>query len=338
MRLKINFTTLLSYFLGGLSGLIVALLLLHLFYTLEMAGRGEHAFLYHWTETQPKTHALAILAGFVLTGLLTAGWTVIRDRLKAQEVETKALEEISQAKTEMVSFVSHQMRTPLSAVKFSIKMLLEGDFGELTQDQKELLNKTYSGSENLETLIDEFLDVSKLELGRLEISLKSITLAELEKEIKGVVTSLTPLARKRGIALNYYSSLNCKLFAPADLKRINQIIESLLENAITYTPAGGKIEIFLENDKNNFKFTISDTGIGIPQEAQSKIFSKFFRATNARKLQSTGSGLGLYLCQKFIDGHKGKIWFLSEEGKGTTFNFIISLTVKVKIEELFRKI
>lgn len=338
MRLRINFDIILTYFLGGLLGLIGALIILHLFHILEMAGSQEHTFLYHWLKAQPPTHSLTIVAIFVLIGFLTAGWTIIKEQLKIQKTRTKELEEISQAKTEMVAFVSHQMRTPLSAVKFSIKVLLEGDFGKLTPDQEEILTKAYSSNENLETLISEFLDVSKLEIGRLEIVFKSISLADLEKEIKKVIEELKPQIEEKGIDLNFFSSLNYKLSIQADLKRINQIIENLLENAINYTSAGGKISIVLENNKNDFKFSISDTGVGVPEKEQSKIFSKFFRATNARKLRSTGTGLGLYLCQRFIEGHQGKIWFSSEEGKGTTFNFTIPLKAKVEIEELFRKI
>lgn len=338
MQIRINFGFILFYFAGGLLGLIVALIILHSFHILEIAGRQEHTFLYHWWQDHPPTHGLTITVGFVLMGFLTAGWTVIRERLKAQKAETKELEEISRAKTEMMSFASHQLRTPLSSVKFAARMLLGGDFGKLTQGQQEILAKICSTNEELEGLIGDFLDVSKLELGKLEISLKRVGLADLEKEIKQVAERLRPLIEEKNLNFKYSSSLNYKLFTPLDLKRIKQVIENLFDNAIGYTPSGGKIEIFLENDKNNFKASISDSGIGIPKKEQPKIFSKFFRAINARKLQSTGAGLGLYLCKKIIEGHQGKIWFISEEGKGTTFSFTIPLKAKVEIEELFRKI
>lgn len=153
-----------------------------------------------------------------------------------------------------------------------------------------------------------------------------------------MVETLEPELKKKNIDLDYSSYLNHQLFIMVDLRRIKQVVENLLENAINYTPKNGKIGIVLTNDKNNFKFRIFDTGVGITKKEQPKIFSKFFRATNARKLQSTGTGLGLYLCKNFIEGHQGKIWFESEEGKGTTFSFNIPLKAKVEIEELFRKI
>jgi len=318
--------------------LILALIFLHFLHTVEMVSQGEHNFFYHWTEAYPPAHALAIISLFVLTGILLAVWRAMKDQLKIQELRIKTLEEISQAKTEMVALVSHQIRAPLTAVRFSIKMLLEGDFGKLTEAQQEILTKTYRTSENLRALIDEFLDVSKLEMGRAEIYLKNICLADLEKEIKQIVEGLKPLIEEKNIVLNFSSFLAHKFSVQADLKRINQVVENLLENAVSYTVSGGEIKIILENDKENFKFSVSDTGIGIPKEARPKIFSKFFRAANARKLRSAGTGLGLYLSKKIIEGHQGKIWFISEEGKGTTFSFTIPLRARAATEELFRKI
>lgn len=338
MRLRVNFDIILTYFLGGLLGLIVVLVLLHLFHTWEVSGQVEHTFLFHWFKELPPTHGLSIIIGFVLAGFLISNWLISKDQLKIQAAQVKTLEEVSQAKTEMVSFASHQLRTPLSAVKFAAKMLLEGDFGKLNQDQQEILTKIYSASEELEELIGDFLDVSKLELGKLEISLKSISLADLEKELKGVIERTKLLIKEKNINFNELSFLNPKLFILADLKRISQVVETLLENAVNYTLPDGKIEIRLENDETLFKFSITDTGIGIPKEEQSKIFQKFFRAKNAKKIRSTGTGLGLYLCQRFIEEHQGKIWFISEEGKGTTFSFTIPLGARVEIEELFRKI
>ena len=326
------------YFLAGFLGLIFALVLLHLLHIFEVPGPLEHSFFYHWFYHQPPSHTLIIIIIFVLAGFLMAKGKIANERIKSQRVAIESLEEISQAKTEMVSFVSHQMRTPLAGLKFSIKMLLEGDFGKLTEDQQKILTKTYEVSEDLEGLIQDFLDISKLEIGRLEVSLKDISLLGLEKTIKEVIENFEPKLKEKNIDFDFSSFLNYQLFITVDLRRIKQIVENLLENAISYTPTDGKIGIVLTNDENNFKFRIFDTGVGIPQKEQARIFSKFFRATNARKLQSTGTGLGLYLCKKFIEGHQGKIWFESEEGKGTTFSFTIPLKKKVEIEKLFRKI
>ncbi len=337
MRLRINPSTLLIYFLGGILGLVAALIWLHFLYA-AAGDNQERVFLYHLWQYGPRSFVLTILIGFVLVGFLSVSRILVKRQLKIQEAEVKLLQEVSQSKTETISFASHQMRTPVSAVKFSLKMLLEGDFGALTHGQRELLDKTYNSAENLGLLIGEFLDVSKLELGKLEISFKSISLAEMEKATRQTVERLTPLAARKKITLDFFSFLDYRLSVQADLKRINQIIENLLENAVDYTPSGGKIEVRLQNDKNNFQCAVSDTGIGIPKTEQEKIFTKFFRASNARRIQSTGSGLGLYLCKRFIEGHDGKIWLSSEEGRGTTFHLTIPIKIKTEAEELFRRI
>lgn len=335
MEQKINFQLLTIYLLGGAFGFVASLFILGLFQVFEAK---THSFSYHWFSHQPPSHALIIIIGFVLAGFLASNRQITGERIKSQKTTIESLEEISQAKTEMVSFASHQMRTPLSGLKFSIKMLLDGDLGKLTENQREILTQTFEASRDLGNLIQDFLDVSKLEIGKLEISLKKINLFDLEKTIKGAVESFESALKKKNINLEYSSSLKHQLSIFLDLKRIKQIIENLLENALNYTPENGKIGIVLTNDENNFKFRIFDTGVGIPKKEQSKIFSKFFRATNAKKLQSSGTGLGLSLCKKFIEGHQGKIWFISEEEKGTTFSFTIPLKAKVEIEELFRKI
>lgn len=318
--------------------MIVALLVLHLFHLLETIGQPEQTLLYYWLEDQDPSHALTIIAGFVLAGILTMSRATIKSRLQLEKAKTKTLEENNREKTELISFTSHELRAPLTFLRGAVSMLLEGDFGQPSDKQKDILSKIYESNEGLLRLVASFLDVSKLELGKLEISLKRVSIAGLEKEIKKVVEALELVVKKKKIILNYHSSLNNELFVSADLKKINQVVGNLLENAINYTPAGGKISIVLENDKDNFKVSISDSGIGIPKKEQAKIFGKYFRGTNAREYQSTGTGLGLYLCKQFIEGHEGKIWFLSEEKKGTTFNFTIPLRAKAELEELFRKI
>jgi two-component system phosphate regulon sensor histidine kinase PhoR len=177
-------------------------------------------------------------------------------------------------------------------------MLLDGEYGLLPEEQKLVLNKIYKVNENLESLASEFLDASKLEAGKLEISPKIVPLSDLEKEMKELVERLKPLAEDKKIVVNFSSSLNFKLSAQVDLKRLTQAAESLLENSLNYTPEGGRVDFLLENDDYNIETKIADNGIGIPEKEQKELFTKFFRATNARKLLSSGSGLGLYLCKK----------------------------------------
>lgn len=334
---QLHLEVIFRYLLGGFLGFILGLFFLQFFYIIS-GFEAIHTFLFHWLYDESLYQALVIIIGFILTGIGFAGWLNFKNMAWFLARENESLKEMSQAKSEAITFIAHQLRTPISSSQWGIEMLLEGEYGQVPIKQKKLLTKIYNENRDLIESIINFLDVSKLETGKLEISLKSIKLARIEKEIKEVVEKIRSRARKKKIALNYSSSLNYQLFIQVDLKRISQVVDNLLRNAIDYTLVGGKVKIFLENNKDNFKFSIFDTGIGIPQKQQSKVFNKFFRATNARKLQSTGTGLGLYLCKKIIEGHQGKIWFSSEENKGTLFTFTIPLKTKVEIEELFRKI
>jgi len=120
----------------------------------------------------------------------------------------------------------------------------------------------------------------------------------------------------------------------ADQEKVGLVIQNLLENAIKYTPEEGTIQISLGQEKNNILFKIKDSGVGIPQDQQNRIFTKFFRGSNVMRLETDGSGLGLYTAKNIIDAHKGKIWFESQEGQGTTFYLLCRLCQKIKIRQL----
>lgn len=340
MRLRINFDIILIYLLGGLLGLITALITLHLFHILEIAGREEHTFLYHWWQDYPPTHGLTITVGFILMGFLTAGWTLIKDRLKAQKAETKTLEEISQAKTEFVAFTTHQLRTPLSGLRLSLKMFQEGDFGKLNAEQQKIAQTNLETMENLMAQISNLLDISKIELGQVTFTKSQLPLEKFVNLVKELLEKYRDLAEKKNILLDYFVSKEIlRLSFAIDWDKIKQVFEILLDNAINYTPPDRKIFVKIRSETNFLTISVADTGIGIPSKEQEEIFTKFFRASNAKKVLSRGSGLGLYLAKFFVESHRGKIWFESKEGWGTTFYFTLPYyQPKVAVEKVLEKL
>ena len=229
---------------------------------------------------------------------------------------------IEEMKTEFVSLTAHQLRTPLSAIKWALRMLLDQDLGSINPDQKSFLQKTYSSNERMIHLINDLLNVTKIEEGRF---LYQQTKAQLEEIVKNVASTFEEKMKMKNI--NFSFKKPEKKLPPViiDPEKMEIAITNLLDNAIDYTPEKGKISISLSTDANNVKFMISDTGVGIPEEHQPRIFSKFFRAENVMKMDTEGTGLGMFITKNIIEAHGGKIWFESKEDKGTSFYFIIPI-------------
>ena len=230
---------------------------------------------------------------------------------------------IEKMKTEFVSVAAHQLRTPLSAIKWTIRMILDGDAGEINEEQRELLEQTYISNERMIRLINDLLDVSRIEEGRLLYDQKD---ARIEDVIDSVIEASQEMLRNKNMVLEVNKKETPKV--RIDKEKIGVVIQNLLENAIKYTEQGGKIKITLDNDEKNVIFKIEDSGVGIPKSQQDRIFTKFFRAENVTRMETNGTGLGLYTTKNIVQAHKGQIWFESEENKGTTFYFTIPINNK----------
>jgi len=226
-------------------------------------------------------------------------------------------------KTEFVSLVAHQLRTPLSAIKWTLKLFLDGELGELSNKQKSYLEKTYQANERMIILIKDLLDVAKIEESRY---LEKAAAVDFVKTIEAVIELYQKEIKQKEINLVFEKPKSLPLLT-VDVEKIKLAIQNLLDNALRYTPHGGEIVLkaSLNKPKNEVIFMIKDTGIGIPFYQQSRIFNKFFRASNVLKLGIEGSGLGLFIVKSIIEFHGGKIWFESEENKGTTFWFSLPL-------------
>ena len=229
---------------------------------------------------------------------------------------------VEKIKSEFVSLAAHQLRTPLSAIKWTLKMLLDGDLGEITEEQRDFIEKTYQSNERMIGLINDLLDITRIEEGRY---LSKPVLASFEE----IVTSVLDFCQQEIIR----KEINLELEKPQiklpqasmDVEKIKLVVQNLIENAIKYTPLGGKITVSVgyREDKKEIIFSVKDTGVGIPEDQQSRVFTKFFRGANVMRMETEGSGLGLFISKNIIEAHGGKIWFESKEGQGTTFYMVL---------------
>jgi signal transduction histidine kinase len=225
---------------------------------------------------------------------------------------------IEKMKTEFVALAAHQLRTPLSAVKWTLKMLLDGDLGEISKEQREFIGKTYQSNERMISLINALLDVTRIEEGRY---LFRAIFFQIETIVQFVINSFKEIIEKKKISLVFKKPKKKLPKVKVDVEKIRLAIDNFLDNAIRYTPVGGKVTVSLSYDKKNIEFAIKDNGVGIPKEQQKRVFTKFFRGANVVRMETEGTGLGLFIAKNIIEAHNGKTWFKSEEGKGTTFYF-----------------
>ena len=231
---------------------------------------------------------------------------------------------VERMKTEFVSIAAHQLRTPLSAIKWTLRMVLDGDTGEVNEEQRELLEKTYVSNDRMISLINDLLNVSRIEEGRF---LYKQELVNLEDLVSIIVDSSQELLKMKKMELTVDKPEKPLSQVSVDREKMELVIQNLLENAVKYTPEGGKINISISGDDKNIIFKIKDTGVGIPDDQHDRIFTKFFRGDNVIRMETEGSGLGLYTTRNIVDAHKGKIWFDSKEGEGTTFIFTIPIPI-----------
>jgi PAS domain S-box-containing protein len=257
-----------------------------------------------WTAT-PKTDERLIYA--------VAHDTTDRKLLEQQTQETLKM------RNDFVSFVTHQLRTPLSGIKWMLELAKD------TEDREEKASYVEDARESADRLIglvNDLLDVSRLESGKLQVTLEPVRLLQLTYD---VVADVATLVRERKHELDIQSEPDIPI-SMLDLQLLRQVILNLLSNAIKYTPPGGRIEIRIRRDGPALHWSIRDSGIGISQESQARLFEKFFRADNAHTIDTEGTGLGLYLVRLIVERLGGTITCESEVGRGTLFHFTLPIT------------
>ena len=230
--------------------------------------------------------------------------------------------EIDKVKTEFVSLASHQLRTPLSSMRWFLEMLLIGDAGELSKQQKDFVEQVYRSTLRMSELVNALLNISRLETGRLNIRPK---LFQPEELIRKIIEENKQIARSRNCELVFEKPKNLVEKINFDPSLIRQVLDNFLSNAIKYSKWGEKIKVIIRLVQNNQEtvFSVTDFGIGIPERDQPRVFQKFFRSDNAAIRDAEGAGLGLYICKMIIETSGGRIWFESKENEGTTFFFTL---------------
>jgi two-component system sensor histidine kinase VicK len=225
--------------------------------------------------------------------------------------------EINRSKDEFVSLASHQLRTPLSSINWYTEMLIAGDAGPLNDEQRKFLEEIYDGNQRMVALVNELLNVSRLELGSFEIDPEPTDIIALARS---VMDEQKPQIDARSLSLTTSFEKNAAIMN-ADPQILRMVMQNLLSNAVKYTPERGKISFNILRDKDGgTKIDVIDTGYGIPKKQHDKIFNKLFRADNIKQKHTEGTGLGLYIVKSVVEHGGGKVWFESEENKGAAFH------------------
>lgn len=245
----------------------------------------------------------------------------IHDATTQLRASNRRLQQLDAAKDEFISMASHQLRTPLTSVKGYLSMALEGDVGKLTPAQRNVLEEAYASAQRMVYMIADFLNISRLQTGKFTIEPGTVQLQSLIAE---EIAQLTPAATARGIRLMPHIGLDVPILN-LDESKIRQVIMNLIDNAIFYSHSGGEVVISLSVVHKKVVFSVSDHGIGVPPRERRFIFTKFYRATNARHIRPDGTGVGLFMAKKVIDLHGGEVVFETETGKGSTFGFTLPL-------------
>lgn len=299
-----------------------------------------HPFIFLWFSERKRNEKLLKIAqrGLPKENVVpTEEWQQkleAKDReIKAKELAlnlaSKRLDKLDTAKFEFVSVTTHQLRTPLSAIKWTFHMLVSGQLGPVTDEQKIFLQKGYESTDRAINIVNELLKIDSIQEGkdaRRDYSFSNVNLAEL---LDDVAFLFAKQLQEKNIKFIFNRPAN-PVIAEVDARRLHIVFENLFDNAVKYSRSGGEVTVTLSDDKLNSarsaaEIIFSDTGIGVPSAEQSKIFQRFFRASNAVKLVTDGNGLGLAIIKDIIDNHEGEIRFESRENAGTSFYITLPL-------------
>ncbi len=283
-----------------------------------------------------KTTINFFLTGLTLVMAIGFGWMLIRsvkkeitrkdelqvmsDRLARANDELRKLDN---AKSEFISIASHQLRTPLTAIKGFLSLILEGSYGKVAPEVQDVLNKVYASNDRIVQLVENLLNISRIESGRIQYQFQKSSIEDILKELSDM---FFVMAKNKDLTLTF--TLPKKKLPPLymDAGKIREVISNLIDNAFKYTEKGG-VEVILEQKGPVARITVSDTGMGIEAETMPHLFSKFIRGSKeASRMNVAGTGLGLYVGKSFIEAHHGRIW-IESDGKGKGSRFIVELPI-----------
>ncbi len=240
-----------------------------------------------------------------------------RLELERQNAELRRLDEL---KDDFVAVVSHELRTPLTSICGYLELVLEGEGGELTDDQRDLLGVVERNAERLLLIVNDLLLIAQAEAGRLAVERAEVDLAEL---VHQAAETAAPRAADGRVTLEVHVPGPVSL--AGDAVRLGQLLDNLISNALKFTPAGGRVSVSAEEDGLHARLEVRDTGVGISLDEQQRLFSRFFRTAHAMRESIPGTGLGLAISQAIAEAHDGVIEVESELGAGTTFRVLMPL-------------
>ena len=242
-------------------------------------------------------------------------YAVARDNTDRKLIEQQTQDTL-QMRNDFVSFVTHQLRTPLSGIEWMLELAAEGTDAD---EKTSYIQDAHESADRLIGLVNDLLDASRLESGKLRVVLEAVNLRTLTGD---VLDDVTTLVREKGHTVTVESAADLP-DVTSDPQLLRQVVMNLLSNAIKYTPPGGRIAIRMGLDGRNLRWSIHDSGIGIPKASAARLFEKFFRADNVHTVDTEGTGLGLYLVRLIVERFGGTVTCESEEGRGTTFAFTL---------------
>lgn len=243
----------------------------------------------------------------------------LQSKLILLEEENKNLRLENQEKSDYLSMVVHQLRTPLAATKWIFKMMMDGDLGTISDSQKNIIKRGFENNESMINMLAEVSAANHSSEWKLKLKLASADIGEC---IESVLGEFTGEAKAKNIILHFQKHETLPLVT-ADTEKICAVLQNLIENAIKYNQMNGSVTVAAETFNNRVVVSVADTGMGIPLDDQKNIFSKFFRASNTQK--EKGTGLGLFVAKQIVEGHHGTTWFESTPDIGTTFFFSLPI-------------
>lgn len=276
-------------------------------------GTAKDIIYYYIRKDSTKFPMAIICSPIILEGKVVGAIKVFRDITQEKEID--------RSKSEFVSVASHQLKTPATIVNFYTEKLLSGPNSVVSSKQIDYINEIRNANQRMIEIVNTLLSVSRIEMGIFPTDPMPVDVIEI---FKNVVKESRINIDKKNLTLHekYHRS---KHMIPIDALMLKMIFSNLMSNAIKYTSAGGKISVETSEVKDSLLISISDNGCGIPLNQQDKIFTKFFRSDNARRQDTDGTGLGLYIVKSILDHIRGNVWFSSKEKQGTNFYFTIPL-------------
>jgi signal transduction histidine kinase len=268
------------------------------------------------------TPSLKVLIAVTLALFLVFGYYLVK--ATREEIERKEeAERVSRVKTEFISIASHQLRTPLAAIRGYTSMIKDGDYGKIPDEAMVAVNYIYESSIGMIKLVNSLLSISRLERGQVELKIEEVS---VEPIIENCIKDIQLLARGKGLYLKYIKPARPLPTIKGDPEKLKEVFNNIINNAVLYTVKGG-VTVSMEKKKNSILIQVKDTGIGILKKEKEKIFKSFSRGQAGTEMYTQGTGLGLYVAKNFLEMHKGKLTVRSK-GKDKGSTFFIELPIK----------